>query len=131
MIQSPLNYTGGKYKLLPQLLPHFPTEIHTFVDLFCGGCNVGINVTAEKYIYSDTNEHLLYLYQTFKNLGKELVFQWIYQIIEKYDLSMVSRYGYAHYGCDSAKGLSSYNKSRYLKLRADFILSLQSKCNGK
>lgn len=120
MIQSPLNYTGGKYKLLPQLLPHFPTEIHTFVDLFCGGCNVGINVTAEKYIYSDTNEHLLYLYQTFKNLGKELVFQWIYQIIEKYDLSMVSRYGYAHYGCDSAKGLSSYNKSRYLKLRADF-----------
>lgn len=120
MIQSPLNYTGGKYKLLPQLLPHFPQKIHTFVDLFCGGCNVGINVTAEKYIYSDTNEHLLHLCNTFKNLGKELVFQWIYQIIEKYDLSMVSRYGYAYYGCDSVKGLSSYNKPRYLKLRADF-----------
>ena len=24
LIQSPLNYTGGKYKLLPQILPHFP-----------------------------------------------------------------------------------------------------------
>ena len=37
LIQSPLNYTGGKYKLLPQLLPHFPQDINLFVDLFCGG----------------------------------------------------------------------------------------------
>ena len=120
MIQSPLNYTGGKYKLLPQILPHFPNKIHTFIDLFCGGCNVGINVTAERYIYNDTNEHLMYLYNTFKNLGKNIVFRWIYQIIEKYNLSMVSRHGYDYYGCDSAKGLSSYNKERYLKLRSDF-----------
>lgn len=44
MIQSPLNYTGGKYKLLPQILPLFPGDIRVFVDLFCGGCNVGLNV---------------------------------------------------------------------------------------
>ena len=44
MIQSPLNYTGGKFKLLPQILPLFPKNINTFVDLFCGGCNVGINI---------------------------------------------------------------------------------------
>ena len=62
MIQSPMNYTGGKYKLLPQILPHFPKEIETFVDLFCGGCNVGINVKAKKHIYNDADEHLLYLY---------------------------------------------------------------------
>ncbi|MCR4559278.1 MAG: DNA adenine methylase, partial [Bacteroidales bacterium] len=43
-VQSPLNYIGGKYKLLPQILPYFPQKINTFVDLFCGGCNVGINV---------------------------------------------------------------------------------------
>lgn len=36
MIQSPLNYTGGKFKLLPQILPHFPKDIDVFVDLFCG-----------------------------------------------------------------------------------------------
>ena len=46
MIQSPLNYTGGKYKLLNQILPHFPDNTDTFVDLFCGGCNVGVNVNA-------------------------------------------------------------------------------------
>ena len=53
MIQSPLNYTGGKFKLLPQILPLFPTNINTFVDLFCGGCNVGINVECENVIYND------------------------------------------------------------------------------
>lgn len=53
MIQSPLNYTGGKFKLLPQILPHFPKDIDVFVDLFCGGCNVGINVKANSVIYND------------------------------------------------------------------------------
>lgn len=36
-IKSPLNYTGGKFKLLPQLLDVFPKDIETFVDLFAGG----------------------------------------------------------------------------------------------
>ena len=35
-VKSPLNYTGGKHKLLPQILPLFPEEINTFVDLFTG-----------------------------------------------------------------------------------------------
>lgn len=120
MIQSPLNYTGGKFKLLPQILPHFPENIDVFVDLFCGGCNVGINVEANKVIYNDLNEHLLYLYNTFKNLDKEAIFEWIYQIIDKYQLSLVSKNGYGYYGCDSSKGLSDYNREHYLKLRSDF-----------
>lgn len=44
MIQSPLNYTGGKFKLLPQILPLLPKNVDRFFDFFCGGCNVGINV---------------------------------------------------------------------------------------
>ena len=102
MIQSPLNYTGGKFKLLPQILPLFPQNINVFVDLFCGGCNVGINVDCNRVIYNDLNENLLYLYNTFKNLDKQSVMDWIYQIIDKYDLSLVSKYGYDHrpYACD-------------------------------
>ncbi len=49
-IASPMNYIGGKYKILPQILPLFPDNIGTFVDLFCGGCNVGINVSAKKTV---------------------------------------------------------------------------------
>lgn len=72
MIQSPLNYTGGKYRLLPQILPLFPKDINLFVDLFCGGCNVGINVESNRVIYNDINENLQYLYNTFKNRDKFL-----------------------------------------------------------
>ena len=49
---SPLNYTGGKYKLLPQLLPHFPKGVERFVDLFCGGCNVGLSCGCSKVLFS-------------------------------------------------------------------------------
>lgn len=58
MLQSPLNYTGGKYKLLPQILPLFPKDINLFVDLFCGGCNVGLNVKSNRVIYNDLNSAL-------------------------------------------------------------------------
>lgn len=120
MIQSPLNYTGGKYKLLPQILPLFPKDINVFVDLFCGGCNVGINVESNRVIYNDWNENLLYLYNTFKNLDKESILEWIYDIIEKYNLSLVSEHGYDYYECESSKGLGDYNRDKFLKLRADF-----------
>ena len=52
-IKSPLNYTGGKYKLLNSLFDIFPNNFNTFVDLFAGGFNVGINVNANKIICND------------------------------------------------------------------------------
>ena len=120
IIQSPLNYTGGKFKLLPQLLPLFPTDIDCFVDLFCGGCNVGINIKSNKVIYNDLNRHLLYLYNTFKNLDKAITFELIFKIIDEYKLSLVSQNGYDYYGCESSKGVGDYNREHFLKLRDDF-----------
>lgn len=120
IIQSPLNYTGGKFKLLPQILPLFPEKINCFVDLFCGGCNVGINVNSKSVIYNDLNEHLLYLYNTFKNLDKGITFELIYKTINDYQLSLVSENGYEFYNCESGKGLGDYNREHFLKLRKDF-----------
>ena len=40
VISSPLNYTGGKNKIISQLKPIF-ANAGTFLDIFCGGCNVG------------------------------------------------------------------------------------------
>ncbi len=120
LIQSPLNYTGGKYKLLPQILPLFPQGINCFVDLFCGGCNVGINVDSNSVVYNDIDEHLFYLFNTLKNLDKEVTFELIFKIIKDYDLSLVCENGYDYYNCDSGSGVGSYNKERFLKLRDDF-----------
>lgn len=120
MIQSPLNYTGGKYKLLPQILPLFPSRINTFVDLFCGGCNVGLNVPCNKVYFNDSNKELISLYAFFRNSELEATINNIYNIIEEYQLSLVSRDGYSFYNCQSGKGLADYNKERFLHLRADF-----------
>lgn len=120
IIPSPLNYIGGKFKLLPQILPLFPQISGTFVDLFCGGCNVGINVTANKVVLNDIDKNLLYLYNTFRNMDKDVLLKMIEGIIQKYGLSRSDIYGYEYYGCESSKGLGSYNKEPFLKLREDF-----------
>ena len=120
LIQSPLNYTGGKYKLLPQMLPHFPKDIDYFVDLFCGGGNVGINVPCNKVLFNDNNSIIRYMFGTFKNMDKEETFRLIDSIIKEYGLSDSDKYGYEYYGCNSADGLSKYNTNGYLRLRDDF-----------
>ena len=120
IIQSPLNYTGGKFKLLPQLLPHFPNDSQLFVDLFCGGGNVGINAPCNKVVFNDNNSLLRYMFGTFKNLDKQSTFEMIDKIIENYGLSNTDKFGYEYYGCNSADGLAKYNNDNYLKLRDDF-----------
>ena len=93
-ICSPLNYIGGKYKLLPQIMPLFPRQIRTFVDLFCGGCNVGINAQAERIIFNDNIRYLIELYKCFYSLNKEEVFSHIEHRIEKFNLSLTNGDGY-------------------------------------
>lgn len=120
IIASALNYTGGKYKLLPQILPHFPKDADKVLDLFCGGCNVGINVDCNKVQFNDSNEHLIGLMNTFKRLSKKEILDWIFTAIRRYNLSLVSEKGYEYYKCESSKGLSSYNKEGFNRLRNDF-----------
>lgn len=93
-IKSPLNYTGGKYKLLPQLLEIFPKEIDTFVDLFAGGGNVAVNVNAKHVIYNDLMWQVPEMLQEFKRVGVEECLQRIDYFIEAYELSKDNREGY-------------------------------------
>ena len=94
IISSPMNYIGGKYKLLPQILPLFPKNIKTFVDLFCGGCNVGINVAAKKTIFNDNLIYLIELYRKFDSLNKKEILSHIYNRINQFNLSLSNKDGY-------------------------------------
>ncbi len=120
LIQSPLNYTGGKYRLLPQILPHFPEHMDCFVDLFCGGCNVGINVPCRHVLFNDANGHLKDIFEMLMNTDTEDLLHDIWAIIEAYGLSVSSRDGYGKYGCTGSAGLAEYNRERYNRLRRDY-----------
>lgn len=85
-IKSPLNYTGGKYKLLPKILPLFPKNINTFVDLFCGGLNVSVNVNANNYIANDFNKQVISLYKWFVSKDKDIIFNEILNKSNEYKL---------------------------------------------
>lgn len=66
-IRSPYNYTGGKYKLLPQLFEHFPKgQIRNYVEYFAGGYNVGINIFARKYYLNEKDEYVAQFYSHLK-----------------------------------------------------------------
>ena len=93
-IQSPLNYIGGKYKILPQILPLFPSRIRTFVDLFCGGCNVGINVSADRTIFNDNISYLIDLYRKFNDTPVQETMDYIEQRISEFQLSLTNENGY-------------------------------------
>ena len=120
LVKSPLNYTGGKFKLLPQILPLFPNKIDTFIDLFGGGFNVGINVKANQIIYNDIEKHIVELLNYFKNNEGNVIIKQIDSLIDKYGLTRTDKYGYEYYGCNSSEGVSRINKKPYLKLREDY-----------
>lgn len=120
IVKSPLNYMGGKYKLIKNFKKYFPKNINTFVDLFCGGCNVGINIYSKKVIFNDINDSILKIYTLFKTQEKSKIFQKINNIIKKYKLSESAKHGYEFYNCTSPVGLSQYNKNSFLQLRQDF-----------
>ena len=87
-IKSPMNYTGGKYKLLPQILPLFPTEINTFVDLFTGGGNIAVNVNANKIIANDFEPHIIHIYKTFQKYEIEELIKTIELAIQRFGLTI-------------------------------------------
>ena len=120
IIKSPLNYTGGKYKLLPQLLPLFPKSINTFVDVFCGGCNVAVNISAKKIICNDIDSNLIGLFSYFNKKNFAELFPAIKNVIKQFNLTDSSTNGYEFYNCNTANGLGNYNREGFLKLRERF-----------
>ena len=119
-VKSPLNYTGGKYKLLAELIKRFPQKINTFIDLFGGGFNVGANINAETIIYNDLSEETTRLIKLFYKYNSNEIIQKLEELIRKYGLSDSEKNGYEYYGCNSSNGLGPYNKEGFIKLRTDY-----------
>lgn len=105
-IRSPLNYTGGKYRLLPQMLPLLPSDIGTFVDLFAGGFNVGINIRAGRVLLNDNLTYLVDLYRYFARHTLERIIGYVEGRIAEYNLTLQNQEGYLALR-------SEYNRTRH------------------
>jgi len=93
-ISSPMNYIGGKAKLLPQLIPLFPTEINTLYDVFTGGGNIIANVSAKSYKANDLNDFVIGILDTFYRKDINNILSEIDAIINKYSLSKENADGF-------------------------------------
>ncbi len=67
LIKSPLVYQGNKFRLLSRILPLFPENIKTFIDLFGGSGAVSLNVKADKVIYNECNYRIENIFNTTLN----------------------------------------------------------------
>lgn len=121
-IKSPINYTGNKYRLLPKFWKFFPKKTKIFVDLFCGGATVGINVDADEIIMIDNNPRVISLlnYLATENIKKQI--KRIEALIEEYNLTYSAKYGYSKYKKETVdnNGLKEFNKDGFYKLRTDY-----------
>lgn len=124
-IKSPLNYTGNKYRILPQIQQYFPKKIHCMIDLFCGGATVGLNTDADKIIFVDNNPKIINLLIFLAKQSFEAFLNKLEILTVKYGLSYSYKYGYKGYRklCSNDtdnNGLKDYNKDGYYRLRNDY-----------
>ncbi|MCL0330793.1 Dam family site-specific DNA-(adenine-N6)-methyltransferase [Apilactobacillus xinyiensis] len=123
MIKSFLNYPGGKYKLMNQLLPLFPSEYDNFIDMFTGSAVVSLNQENKdlKKIYAyDVNKALISLLRYISETPFEKIYNEVLNIINDYGLTTTFEHSYSFYGVDSSKGLGQINKSGYINLRSSY-----------
>jgi DNA adenine methylase Dam len=89
-----MNYIGNKYRILKQIEPLFPKNINKMVDLFCGGCDVILNVDAKEKYANDINYHVIDIFKEMKNKGTDYVLNYINKRIDEYQLSKTNEEGY-------------------------------------
>ncbi|ALD66573.1 Dam family site-specific DNA-(adenine-N6)-methyltransferase [Spiroplasma cantharicola] len=93
--ESPLNYSGSKYKLISFLKEHFPKNKNLkFIDIFGGGFNVGINCNFENVIYNDYNFKVADLIRMFKDKKSSDIIKRLNFYIKKFSLSKNNKENY-------------------------------------
>ena len=104
LIKSPMNYIGGKYKLLPQILDLFPSKINMFYDVFGGGANLSLNVNSEHVYYNDIVPYVADVLNGMKEIDAEECIGKIKEIINTYELSKTNIEGFKRLRDDYNKG---------------------------
>jgi len=86
IIKSPLNYSGSKDNLMPQIKKYLPGYIDSFVDVMGGAFNVGVNVVANEVIYNEYNKYVYKIIEMLLNTESEKILQHVKKQILKFNL---------------------------------------------
>ena len=63
-LKPPLKWAGGKRWLVPQLIPLWqPFRSRRYVEPFCGGLALPLNLLPDQALLNDTNKHLIHFYE--------------------------------------------------------------------
>ena len=125
VVRSPFFYVGDKFKLIPQLKSAFPKKIERFIEPFCGGGSVFLNVKAKKYLVNDIDSYIVKLHKFLvsSSRNKKLFWSKIKSAIEQFELSasflktvIPDEYKRKYPKTYFAK----YNKKAYLTMRNEF-----------
>ena len=92
-IMSPMNYVGGKKKLLPYILPLFP-KTNNFLDLFCGGATVGINSQSECIWFNDIIKPIIDMYKYMAETPINTCLEYIDSVIDEWELTQENEEAY-------------------------------------
>ena len=120
MINSPLNYTGNKYKLLKQILPLINGKSEKFIDVFAGSGLVGLNCDSKEVILNDNNKTTVDLLNYFKNNSSKKIISEVDKIILSYGFTDTHRNGKEAYPEVKHEGLSKFNKIPFNNLKNDY-----------
>ncbi|MDR3113549.1 MAG: Dam family site-specific DNA-(adenine-N6)-methyltransferase [Endomicrobium sp.] len=123
--RSPFFYVGDKFKLIPQLKANFPAEINRFIEPFCGGGSVFLNVDARGYLLNDIDSNMINLHKFLQSFAgrREVFWEEVFKLISYYDLSATFM------GRDAPEELrktfvktyfAQHNKAAYHKMRDDY-----------
>ena len=120
MINSPLNYTGNKYKLLNQIMPFLNNQSIKFVDVFAGSGLVALNSDCNEIMLNDSNRITVSLLKYFKKNSSKKIIRDIDKIIIDYNLTDTHRKGNKVYLEEKHEGLSKYNREGFNNLKKDY-----------
>lgn len=120
VIKSPLNYPGNKSRIVKDIISYFPEGIINLYEPFVGSAVISINSNAENFFINDNSTQLIELLKYFHQSKSFEVLSDMDYIIQKYGLTDSFRNGLDYYKIEKNEGLSIYNKSAFLKLRADY-----------
>jgi len=96
-IKAPMNYIGNKYRIMGQIQRWFPKKVDLMVDIFCGGCDVTFNTSANEHIANDLNFFVIEIYKEFQRLGVEETIRRIDDIINEWKLTKEDKAAYERF----------------------------------